>query len=140
MIVKNSVRPNKIQMEGFLEGDIDSPITMLNLLKFKDKAQYEDGRVTNLTGKEAYSIYGQEVIEHLKKVGAKLIFQGRVSRLMLGEVEELWDSIALAKYPSRKAMLEMMMDSDYQKSEEHRSAGLKGQLNIEIKDDETLNF
>ena len=140
MIVKNNVIPNKMQMEGFLKGDIDSPITMLNLLKFKDKAQYEDGRVTNLTGKEAYSIYGQEVIEHLKKVGAKLIFQGRVSRLMLGEVEELWDSIALAKYPSRKAMLEMMMDSDYQKSEEHRSAGLKGQLNIEIKDDETLNF
>ena len=140
MIVKNNVIPNKMQMEGFLKGDIDSPITMLNLLKFKDKAQYEDGRVTNLTGKEAYSIYGQEVIVHLKKVGAKLIFQGRVSRLMLGEVEELWDSIELAKYLSRKAMLEMMMDSDYQKSEEHRSAGLKGQLNIEIKDDETLNF
>ena len=107
---------------------------MLNLLKFKEKAQYEDGRETNLTGKEAYSIYGQEVIEHLEKVGAKLIFQGRVSRLMLGEVEELWDSGALAKYPSRKAMLEMLLDSDYQKSEVHRSAGLEGQLNIEIKD------
>tara|TARA_B100000902_G_C26921552_1_gene721952 strand:- start:168 stop:542 length:375 start_codon:yes stop_codon:yes gene_type:complete len=121
-------------MEGFLEGDVDSPITMLNLLKFKEKAEYEDGRETNLTGKEAYSIYGKEVIEHLEKVGAKLIFQGRVSRLMLGEVEELWDSIALAKYPSRKAMLDMMMDSEYKKSEKHRSAGLEGQLNIEIKD------
>ena len=72
-------------MDGFLDGDVNSPITMLNLLKFKEKAQYEDGRETNLTGKEAYSIYGQEVIEHLEKVGAKLIFQGRVSRLMLGE-------------------------------------------------------
>ena len=121
-------------MDGFLDGDVDSPITMLNLLKFKEKAEYEDGRETNLTGKESYSIYGQEVIEHLEKVGAKLIFQGRVNRLMLGEVEELWDSVALAKYPSRKAMLEMMLDSDYQKSEEHRSAGLEGQLNIEIKD------
>ena len=121
-------------MDGFLDGDVDSPITMLNLLKFKEKAEYEDGRETNRTGKEAYSIYGQEVIEHLEKVGAKLIFQGRVNRLMLGEVEELWDSVALAKYPSRKAMLEMMLDSDYQKSEEHRSAGLEGQLNIEIKD------
>ena len=121
-------------MDGFLDGDVNSPITMLNLLKFKEKAQYEDGRETNLTGKEAYSIYGQEVIEHLEKVGAKLIFQGRVSRLMLGEVEELWDSVALAKYPSRKAMLEMLLDSDYQKSEEHRSAGLEGQLNIEVKD------
>ncbi|RPG48702.1 MAG: DUF1330 domain-containing protein [Gammaproteobacteria bacterium TMED104] len=134
MEVKNHLKPHKTQMDGFLDGDVDSPITMLNLLKFKEKAEYEDGRETNLTGKEAYSIYGQEVIEHLEKVGAKLIFQGRVNRLMLGEVEELWDSFALAKYPSRKAMLEMMLDSDYQKSEEHRSAGLEGQLNIEIKD------
>ena len=54
-------------MDGFLDGDVNSPITMLNLLKFKEKAQYEDGRETNLTGKEAYSIYGQEVIEHLEK-------------------------------------------------------------------------
>ena len=27
----------------------------------------------------------------------------------------------------------MMMDKEYQKSEEHRSAGLAGQLNIETK-------
>jgi uncharacterized protein (DUF1330 family) len=53
---------------------------------------------------------------------------------MLGEVEELWDWVAIAEYPSRKAMLEMIMNSEYQKSEEHRSAGLAGQLNIETKD------
>lgn len=52
---------------------------------------------------------------------------------MLGEVEDLWDMVAIAKYPSRKAMLQMMMDPEYQKSEVHRSAGLEGQLNIETK-------
>jgi uncharacterized protein (DUF1330 family) len=67
-------------------------------------------------------------------VGAEPILGGKVSRLMLGEVEDLWDSIALARYPSRKAMVEMMMDSDYQESEKHRSAGLEGQLNIEFKE------
>ena len=106
---------------------------MVNLLKFKDKAEYEDGRETNLTGAEAYLIYGQEVQNHLKKVGGEAIFSGRVERLMLGEVGELWDIVAIAKYPSRKAMIEMIMDADYQESEKHRSAGLKGQLNIETK-------
>ena len=48
--------------------------------------------------------------EHLNKVGAEMGFSGKVSRLMLGEVEDLWDSVAIARYPSRKAMLEMMMD------------------------------
>ena len=134
MEVKNSVIPNKDQMDEFLEGDIESPISMVNLLKFKEKAEYEDGRVTNLSGKEAYMIYGIEVQEHLKKVGGEIVFGGEISRLMLGEVEDLWDNVAVARYPSRTAMLEMMMDPDYQESEKHRSAGLLGQLNIETKE------
>ena len=133
MKVKNAVIPNEEQMAGFLEGDIDTPIKMLNLLKFKDKADYKDGRQTSLSGKEAYQIYTDEVQGHLEKVGGKSIFLGEVERLMLGEVEDLWDWVAIAEYPSRKAMLEMVMDSEYQKSEEHRSAGLAGQLNIETK-------
>ena len=46
---------------------------MLNLLKFKDKALYEDGRPTTLSGKEAYDIYAKEVRSHLKKVGGEII-------------------------------------------------------------------
>ncbi len=134
MEVKNSVIPNKDQMDEFLEGDIESPISMVNLLKFKEKAEYEDGRDTNLSGKEAYMIYGMEVQEHLKKVGGEMVFGGEISRLMLGEVEDLWDNVAVARYPSRTAMLEMMMNPDYQESEKHRSAGLLGQLNIETKE------
>ena len=133
MKVENKVNPNEEQMAGFLEGDVDSPIEMVNLLKFKDKAEYEDGRETDLSGEEAYAIYGLEVIEHVKKVGGEPIFFGKVERLMLGEVEELWDMVAIAKYPSRKAMLKMISDPDYIKSAKHRSAGLKGQLNIETK-------
>ena len=133
MKVENAVTPNEEQLAGFLEGDTETPIKMVNLLKFKDKAEYEDGRETNLSGKEAYKIYADEVLGHLERVGGKSIFFGEVQRLMLGEVEELWDWVAIAEYPSRKAMLEMIMNSEYQKSEEHRSAGLAGQLNIETK-------
>ena len=52
MEFNNSVYPTKEQMEGFLEGDDDLPISMVNLLKFKDKAEYEDGRETDLTGEK----------------------------------------------------------------------------------------
>ena len=57
MKYKNSVHPTKEQMEGFLEGDNEAPIAMINLLKFKEKAEYEDGRDTELTGEQAYAIY-----------------------------------------------------------------------------------
>lgn len=134
MEVKNHLTPNQGQMDGFLEGDTEAPIAMVNLLKFKEKAQYEDGRDTELTGKEAYIIYAMEVQEHLQKVGGEMVFGGQVNRLMLGEVEDLWDSVAIARYPSKKAMLEMIMNPAYQESEKHRSAGLLGQLNIETKE------
>ena len=133
MKVENKVNPNQEQMAGFLEGDVDSPIEMVNLLKFKDKAEYDDGKDTDLSGWEAYAIYAKEVVEHLNKVGGEQVFFGRVERLMLGEVEELWDMVAIARYPSRKAMLQMISDPDYIESAKHRSAGLKGQLNIETK-------
>ena len=71
------------------------------------------------------------VINLVEKYGGEFLFAGKVNRLMLGEVEEMWDSIAIAKYPSRKAMFEMTMDPEYQKIHVHRDAGLKGQLNIE---------
>ena len=134
MEYKNSVHPTKEQMEGFLEGDSDTPIAMINLLKFKEKAEYEDGRDTDLTGEQAYAIYGKEVVEHLKKVGGKISFGGSINRLMLGEVEELWDTTFIAKYPSKKAMLKMINDPDYLESNKHRVAGLAGQLNIEVKE------
>ena len=50
---------------------------------------------------------------------------------MLGEVEDLWDQVAIAMYPNRRAMLKMISDPDYIKSAQHRVAGLAGQLNIE---------
>ena len=132
MEVVNKVAPTEEQMEGFLEPGRDGPIFMLNLLKFKEKAEYADGRETVLSGAEAYAIYGQEVIQHLHKVGGAPMFSAGVERLMLGEVEDLWDTAAIAMYPSRKAMLEMIMSPEYQASALHREAGLAGQLNIEL--------
>ena len=133
MKVSNKLYPSDEQMQGFFEGDVDTPISMVNLLKFKKHAEYEDGRNTQLSGAEAYAIYAEEIKVHLKKVGAILIFSGIVSRLMLGEADTMWDSIAIVEYPSRKAMLEMITNPEYLESAKHRTAGLAGQLNIETK-------
>jgi uncharacterized protein (DUF1330 family) len=132
--VENSVIPTQAQMAEFLMPGPDGSIFMVNLLKFKDEATYEDNRQTTLTGKEAYAIYSAGVINTLAQVGGKVVFSGDVSRLMLGEVEELWDSVAIAQYPSRASMLEMMQLKEYREIAVHRSAGLAGQLNIETTD------
>jgi len=61
-----------------------------------------------------------------------LILGGEVSRLFVGEVEELWDAFGVARYPSRKAMIAMARNPAYIESEKHRAAGLAGQLLIEV--------
>lgn len=132
MKFENKVLPSHEQLQGFDDNPELGPIKMLNLIKLKKHAEYADGRKTRLTGLEAYMLYGQETQEHLKKVGAKVIFSGPVSRLMIGEIDELWDLVAIAEYPNRAAMLEMITSSDYLKSSVHREAALEGQLNIEI--------
>jgi len=134
MKVVNKVYPDKEQIKGFMEPVSEGPICMVNLLKFKDKAAYEDGRDTDLTGREAYALYEEGVKKLLQEIGGGIGFEGDVERLALGEVEELWDVVALAVWPSRGAMFEVMQSPEMQAISVHRSAGLSGQLNIETTD------
>ena len=131
MEVTNAVSPSQAQLEGFLDPDAKGPIYMLNLLSFKEKAEYADGRETTLSGKEAYQIYAAGVSKVITQVGGHLGFGADIERLMLGEVETLWDQVAIAMYPSRAAMLEMIQMPEYAEISVHRTAGLAGQLNIE---------
>ena len=134
MKVENRVFPNREQMKGFFENaDDNEPIYMLNLLKFKEKAEYKDGRETSLSGREAYALYGEIMEKHLNEIGGEITFKSKVTRITVGKVDELWDAIAIAKWPSKKVMGENMMPSDPDLLEgyRHREAGLAGQLNIE---------
>ena len=131
MEVVNKVYPDEQQIKGFLEPGAEGPICMVNLIKFKAKAEYEDGRKTDLSGRDAYALYAQAVKTLLEGNGGCIGFEGEVRRLMLGEVEELWDVVALAVWPSRQVMFELMQSPEMQEISVHRSAGLAGQLNIE---------
>lgn len=132
MQVYNDVYPtDPQQIEALREKGPDGPIFMVNLLKFKEKAEYEDGRATTLTGREAYQIYGRAVTDILPKFGGRAVFAADVSFLSLGRVEELWDEIAIAAYPQRADMVRMSFSPEWREAAVHRTAGLKGQLNIE---------
>ena len=131
MQVINAVLPDEEQIAGFMEPDDGATIYMVNLLKYKEQAEYADGRETELSGREAYALYAEGVEKCLAKVGGGLEFKGLVRRLMLGSVAELWDDVAIARYPSRTAMLQMMQLPEMSEIGQHRAAGLAGQLNIE---------
>ena len=132
MEVVNEVFPtDPARLQAMIEKGPDGPIFMVNLLKFKDKAEYEDGRDAGMSGRDAYMIYGRAVSALLPKFGGRGVFAADVTFLALGQVEELWDEVAIAMYPDRAAMVRMSLSEEWREISVHRAAGLKGQLNIE---------
>lgn len=133
MNITNQLHPSTEQAQAFFGSEDDGPMCMVNLLKFKDKATYPDGSEPDLSGRDAYLRYGAAVQACLAAVGGKARFSGMVTDLMIGEADELWDMVAIAEYPSRAAMLQMIQSPEYQAISVHRVAGLAGQLNIRTK-------
>ena len=96
------------------------PIVMLNLLKFKAKAEGEEG-----TGAEAYGRYGSSVVKMIEAVGGKVLWSGRPESVLIGDSSDEWDAVALVQYPSPKALFEMGLTPEYQQIHKHREAGLE---------------
>lgn len=132
MEITNQVQPSDPEhIKQLMEPGPDGPVCMVNLLKFNDKAEYDDGRETDLSGREAYMLYGSAVSEILKDYGGRIVFAADVTFLSLGKAEELWDEVAIVTYPKRGDMVRMSISPEWQAAAVHRTAGLKGQLNIE---------
>ena len=130
MQVSNAVTPTPEQLQALLESDFEGPVSMLNLLKFKARAEYADGRETDLSGAEAYRLYGEQMRTFVESKGGRFIFAGAVKQLMLGEVEALWDMAAIVEYPSKEAFVQIVSSPEVAGFGVHRTAGLEGQLLI----------
>ena len=130
MKVENALYPIIQQIEVFRNDPSPQPIVMLNLLKFRVKAHYPDGRATDLTGAQAYEIYAEAMSKIVEREGGKFLFAGDVKSLPIGEVETLWDVVGLVQYPSAAAFARIATSSEVAEVGVHRAAGLEGQLLI----------
>ena len=127
-----ATQPTPEQAQAFMARGSDTPVSMVNLLKFKDKATYDKGHPEageNLTGQEAYARYGAEVSKILAKLGAKTLFAGPAHGMLIGQGD--WDMVAIVEYPNRAVMLGMGTSAEYQAIHYHREAGLAHQLLID---------
>ncbi len=103
---------------------------MLNLLKFRKKALYKDGRPDDISGFEAYQRYVSAMMQIVEREGGKFLFAGAVKDVVIGAVEELWDVAAIVEYPSRAAFIRIVNLPEVRAIAIHREAGLEGQLLI----------
>lgn len=130
MKVENALYPLTDQIETLRKDPSIKPIVMLNLLKFRLKAQYADGRKSDLTGPQAYGIYADAMRRIVEREGGKFLFGGDIKYLPVGEVENLWDIVGLVEYPSLAAFVKIATSPEVAEIGVHRAAGLEGQLLI----------
>lgn len=100
----------------------DEPMWALNLMHYREKADYADGRETDLTGWEADNLYSP--IEPIAKIGGSLALVAIVVDQPVGTDLDKWDRVAIVKYPYRNALAEMNATPDFQAAHEHKDAGM----------------
>ena len=118
-----SIDPTRAQFEQFKSLPRDKPINMLNLVKLRYKAAYEDGR--DATGAEAYKAYGSGSLPIFQKVGGSIIWRGAPKAILIGPEAEAWHLSFIARYPTLGAFLAMVTDPDYQAVVHHRQAAVE---------------
>jgi uncharacterized protein (DUF1330 family) len=130
MNVVNRVYPRFEQIAPLTSASPDGPIAMVNLLKFRERAEYADGRSDDVSGREAFMRYIASMRPIVEGAGGRFLFSGDVEALVMGEVDELWDAVGIAEYPSRAAFHRIATSPEVQAIGVHREAGLAGQLLI----------
>ena len=111
----------------------DSPVTMLNLMRFRERSL--DG---NGSGWDAYLRYSALAIRTIKAVGGTIVWTGTAETVALGVAEtNRWDYVALVRYPSRAAFIAMMTSPDYARANVERENGCAAHTILAIR--ETFN-
>ena len=115
--------PTPEQIETLLEGPADTPVVMLNLLKFNSRAEGDEG----LSGAEAYGKYAREMRKFVESKGGRFLWMGRADSMVIGDSDVEFDAVGLVQYPSRKAFVEIVTSQHVQEIGKDRSAGLEHQ-------------
>lgn len=117
------VDPTREGFKALAQMPIQGPLHMLNLIKLRARASYEDGR--DITGAEAYAQYGQASASVFQKVGGRIIWRGTPMYPLIGPSDETWHIGFIASYPDKAAFLSMVKDPDYQAIVHHRQAAVE---------------
>ena len=121
-----SVEPSHEQLQTLVaQAADDSPIVMINLLRYRDRAVYPpDMSADPCSGREAYQRYGAGVTPLLAEAGGRILWFGSAKQTVIGPEGEQWDDAILVQYPSRKAFLGMVSSNAYLEIGVHRAAAL----------------
>lgn len=100
-----------------------TPVVMLNMLKFREVAEYPGGGQP-VSGREAYARYRAAASKLVAEVGGGPVWSGDAKASIIAPAGEQWDEVFLVRYPSIEKFLQMISSQAYQDVVFHRSAAI----------------
>jgi hypothetical protein len=108
---------------------IQGPVTMLNLLRFRDVADYSGfphlAPPEPISGSEAYDRYVRHTLPFLTASGGSVKFFGSAGHNFIGPADERWDLVMMIRQSSLSDFLAFASNDEYLAGIGHRTAALE---------------
>ncbi len=125
----NYVDPSRENFDRFKALPRDTPIHMLNMIRFRALADYPAGHENAgkaWTGEQAFAEYVRGLLPIIDGLGGSLVWQGQFECIVTGPAEFEWDRVFIMGFPSAAAFLGLVTNADYKAHVVvHRTAGVE---------------
>ena len=121
--------PSEQNAARLLERNLEGPVVMLNLVRFRSIADYRDypdlAPDLPVAGREAYDLYIAHMLPLLEATGGSLDFVGAGGHCFIGPDDERWDLALLVRQASVQQFLSFGQDPEVLAGVGHRYAALE---------------
>lgn len=96
--------PTPEQGRALMLRNIQGPVVMLNLTRFREVADYSGfpalAPASPISGRAAYDLYVEHTTPFLAESGGELLFLGEGGGFLIGPADERWDAAMLVRQTS----------------------------------------
>lgn len=126
---KGYLEPSQEAGRAFVMRQMKGPIVMLNLLRFREIADYSAtpdlAPKTAISGAAAFQKYVEHTLPFLRQSGGDLLFLGSGGQVLIGPESERWDMVMLVRQQSVDSFLAFASHEAYLAGMGHRTAALE---------------
>ncbi|GEM_PF-61110 len=123
------LEPTQLAGMRFMQRGIEGSIVMLNLLRFRDVADYSANPQlapeVPISGAEAFNRYIEHTLPFLRDSGGEIVFLGDGGEFLIGPEDEKWDLVMLIRQSSAQSFLAFSSHQDYLAGIGHRTAAIE---------------
>ena len=110
------IDPSPANFQAFKDLPRDEPIHMLNLLEYREQAEYPEGHEhagKGWSGRRAYEEYGKTSGPIFRRVGGMIVWRGSFQTMVTGPDAKRWHDGFVAQYPNSGAFFAMIKAVSY---------------------------